>query len=120
MIGEPGFAVFCALKIIWGLAYGPEEVAAQVVFVEFIPEELRGRMYALMNVVMSAAGLLGTAIAGPLSDRYGPTIAMFVAGLLFIAATLYAFAFSKGAHQIAQVRFEHPTQSDAATPQIDR
>jgi hypothetical protein len=60
-------------------------------------------MYAVMSVVISCASLVGAAVAGPLTDSLGPTTTMFIAGLIFIAATLISFAAGPGARALRQV-----------------
>jgi MFS family permease len=103
MITRPGYYWFLALWFLWGIAYGPEEVVGQVAFAQLVPEEFRGRMYAVMSVVISCASLVGAAVAGPLTDSLGPTTTMFIAGLIFIAATLISFTAGPGARALRQV-----------------
>jgi Na+/melibiose symporter-like transporter len=62
-----------------------------------MPEEMQGRMFSLMTIVMSTAGLIGAAVAGPVSDAFGPHLAMVLAGMLCIGATLFTFGWGKGA-----------------------
>jgi predicted MFS family arabinose efflux permease len=104
MVAQPGFLTFCLLWVVWGLAYGPEEVATQLVFVRAVAEEMQGRLFSLMNVVMTLATGLGTAVVGPLSDHLGPTRTMAIAGVIFIAATLGCFAIGPGARAIGTVK----------------
>ncbi|MGO1944764.1 MAG: MFS transporter [Ancrocorticia sp.] len=100
---ESGIVIFCLLWFIWGLAYGPEEVVGQLVFVRAAPAAVRGRMFSLMTVVMSSGLLVGNAVAGPLSDGLGPQWAMVCAGVVFIFATFLSFGIGKGANAISQI-----------------
>jgi len=95
MFLSPGLVLFGLLWFIWGLAYGPEDVITQIAFVKVVPTEMQGRMYALMGVVMAIAGVVGTALVGPLSDNLGPTLTMTLAGVIFIGSTLLCFATGK-------------------------
>lgn len=92
---QPGYLVFCLLWMVWGLAYGPEEVVGRLAFVKATPPEFQGRMFSLMTVVTSLATLIGSGLAGPVCDRFGPHIAMVIAGVLFIVATLGSFGFGR-------------------------
>ncbi len=103
MIFQPGYVLFCVLWLIWGLAYGPEEVVSQLAFVKVTPPALQGRMFSLMTVVMSAATLVGSGVAGPVSDHFGPHIAMVLAGILFIAATLVSFGFGHAGRALSEL-----------------
>jgi len=103
MFFQPGLIIFGILWLIWGLAYGPEEVIENVAFVKVVPSEMLGRMYALMGVVMGLAGMVGTALVGPISDNIGPTYAMTLAGIIFIFATVSCFAIGKGGRILATI-----------------
>ena len=100
---QPGLLLFGLLWLVWGLAYGPEEVIENVAFVKVVPPEMQGRMYALMGVVMSIAGLVGTALVGPISDNLGPHLAMTLAGIVFILATVICFIVGKGGKILASI-----------------
>ena len=100
----PSFAVVCALWVVWGLAYGPEEVVAQLAFVRSIPDEFQGRVFSLMTVVFSSATLVGSAVAGPLTDATSPQAAMLVAGGIFLAATISAFGIGRSAEAFKRVK----------------
>jgi len=104
MLAHPGYLWFCLLWVVWGVAYGPEEVATQVLFVAVVDADMRGRLFSLMNVVMSSAFFIGMAAVGPLSDHLGPTITMGVAGVIFIVATLGSFGVGRGARALGAVR----------------
>jgi len=103
MLAHPPFIAFCVLWVIWGIAYGPEEVVTQLVFVKAVSVPMQGRLFSLMNVVMTIGSLIGTAVVGPMSDKLGATHTMAVAGVIFIAATLFSFAFGRGARAIASL-----------------
>jgi DHA3 family macrolide efflux protein-like MFS transporter len=103
MVWQPPYVIFCLLWIMWGLGYGPEEVATQVLFAKVVRPDMSGRLFSLMNVVMTLASFIGMIMVGPLSDNLGPTISMAIAGLIFIGATLASFAFGDGAKAISAV-----------------
>lgn len=94
MLGTPSIALFGMLWLIWGLAYGPEEVLTQSMFAETVPEELLGRSYSVIGVAMSAASIVGYAVAGAVISELGPSQAMALAGAVFIVATTWAFGWS--------------------------
>lgn len=108
---EPNFMLFCILWFIWGLAYGPEEVVGNLVFVKSSPKEMQGRLFSLMTVVMTGGMLLGNSVVGPISDAFGPQWAMFLAGIIFISSTVFSFAFGKGAKRISLIKLYDPQTS---------
>lgn len=110
MIAHPGYLAFCLLWIAWGLAYGPEEVVGQVAFAKAIPEQFQGRVYSLMSIVLALATIVGSALAGPLTDHLGPTTAMGIAGIGFLVATLGFFLVGPAAKalQATELDDDHP------------
>lgn len=106
MISHPGYIVFCLLWLAWGLAYGPEEVVGQVAFARAIPEQFQGRVYSLMSIVLALSTIVGTAVAGPLTDHLGPTTAMFVAGIGFLGATLGFFSVGPAARALQATQLD--------------
>jgi MFS family permease len=88
----PGYIVFCVLWFVWGLSYGPEEVLTQLLFAEAIEDDLRGRLYSFMGVVFAAATILGYAVAGGITQVLGASWAMALAGVIFIAASVFSFS----------------------------
>ena len=114
MFFQPGLIIFGVLWLIWGLAYGPEEVIENVAFIRVVPPDMQGRMYALMGVVMGLAGMVGTALVGPISDNIGPTYAMTLAGIIFIFATVSCFAIGKGGRILATINVSDDSSTNEA------
>lgn len=109
---EPNFILFCILWFVWGIAYGPEEVVGNLVFVKSSPEEMQGRLFSLMTVVMTGGMLVGNSVVGPISDIFGPQWAMFLAGLIFLLSTIFSFAFGRGAKEISLIKIYDPPVSE--------
>lgn len=93
VLARPVYLVFCVLWVIWGVAYGPEEVITQLVFAQAVPDSVRGRAYSVVGVVMSVASMVGYLAGGELTAHLGAPQTMAIAGYLFIGASAWSFAF---------------------------
>lgn len=80
---------------VWGAAMGPEMVIGEMLVVESVPEETRGRAFAAMGVLLMLGLAVGYGIAGPMIETIGPratiawtSIALLGLGLLWIGPAL--------------------------------
>ena len=103
ILGHPPFPAFCLLWVIWGLAYGPEEVITGLIFAQAVPDSLRGRAYSVVGVVMSTASIIGYLAGGELTAHIGATQTMAIAGYVFIVASAWSFGFSALAREIPRL-----------------
>jgi len=73
--------------LIWGVAYGPELVLAEVLLVQSVPEAVRGRAWGAYAVLALLGSSAGYAVAGPLLEWLGPraTLAWMSPVLLALA-----------------------------------
>jgi len=78
-------AVVVALAFLAGIAYGIVAIASQTQLQEDLPEEVRGRVFGVLNMLVSVASILPIIIVGPISDLIGTT-----AVILFIAIAVTA------------------------------
>lgn len=92
ILAHPSFIVLVVLWLIWGLAYGPEEVFSQLLFAEAADAKFLGRIYSFMAIAFTMGSLVGYAIAGPLSDSLGPVLTVSIGGIVFLASTIGTFA----------------------------
>lgn len=75
----PDWRVLAASWLLWGLAYGPEEIVSDVALVTHTAPTLLGRTYAGVTTAASAGQVVGAVVGGVLGDLVGPRI--LVAGL---------------------------------------
>jgi MFS family permease len=70
-----------------GAAYAVTSVSAQTTLVESMPADVRGRVFGVLASIVSAASLVPSLIAGPLSDRVSTSATIALAGAaLFLVA----------------------------------
>ena len=75
-------AVVIVLAFLAGIAYGIVAISSQTQLQEDLPEEVRGRVFGVLNMLVSVGSFLPIIIVGPISDLIGTT------EVLLIVATL--------------------------------
>jgi MFS family permease len=78
-------AVVVALAFLAGIAYGIVAISSQTQLQEDLPEEVRGRVFGVLNMLISVASILPIIIVGTISDLIGTT-----AVILFVAIAVTA------------------------------
>jgi MFS family permease len=69
-----------------GIAYGFVAIPSQTQLQEDLPEDVRGRVFGVLNMLVSIASFLPIIIVGPISDLIGTTLVILgVAALILIA-----------------------------------
>lgn len=86
----PGLALFATLMlpVAAGAVIIDTTIGARVQLGS--PDEMRGRVIAVLGIVGAASGALGGPLLGWLSDSLGPRLALQIGGVSTIAATLLA------------------------------
>ncbi len=74
-------AVVVGIGFLAGIAYALVAIPAQVGLQEELPEEVRGRVFGVLNMLVSVASFVPIIIVGPLSDNFGTTVVLVVVGL---------------------------------------
>src|SRR6185369_1519151 len=79
-------AVVVAIAFLAGICYGIVAISAQVQLQEDIPPDGRGRVFGVLNMLISVASILPIIIVGPISDLFGTTaVILFVAALVALS-----------------------------------
>jgi MFS family permease len=85
-------AVVVVIAFFAGIAYGFVAIPSQTQLQEDLPEDVRGRVFGVLNMLVSVASFLPIILVGPISDLIGTTavivlvaIAVLVAGLASVA-----------------------------------
>jgi MFS family permease len=80
-------AVVVAIAFMAGICYGIVAISAQVQLQEDIPADVRGRVFGVLNMVISVASILPIIIVGPIADIPGvgttPVVLFLAAFVLF-------------------------------------
>ena len=84
----PAFSLMLAVSVIGGAAGGAVNVARSLIVQRSVPDGIRSRVFAVVEVVASASFILGLACAGPAIALLGVRTAYVVAGLGFALSAL--------------------------------
>ncbi len=74
-------AVVLGIAFLAGIAYALVAIPAQTGLQEELPEEVRGRVFGVLNMLVSVASFLPIIIVAPISDHFGTTVVIVVVGL---------------------------------------
>jgi len=79
-------AVVVFIAFVAGVAYGAVAIPSQTQLQEDLPEEVRGRVFGVLNMLVSVSSFLPIIIVGPISDLIGTGTVMLVVGVGVLAA----------------------------------
>jgi MFS family permease len=88
-------AVVVALGFLAGVAYGIVAISAQTQLQEDIPEEARGRVFGILNMLVSVSSIAPIIIVGPIADLFGTTAVILGVAVLVLVSGIYSI-FSRG------------------------
>jgi MFS family permease len=74
-------AVVIAMAFIAGIAYGVVAISSQTQLQEDLPQEVRGRVFGVLNMLVSVGSILPIIIVGPISDLIGTTAVILIVAL---------------------------------------
>jgi MFS family permease len=74
-------AVVVAIAFCAGIAYALVAIPAQTGLQEDLPEEVRGRVFGVLNMLVSTASFVPIIVVGPISDVVGATVVIVFVGL---------------------------------------
>lgn len=74
--------VVVAIAFVAGVAYAAVAIPAQTELQEEIPEDVRGRVFGILNTLVSVASFLPIIIVGPVSDTVGTAPVLLAAASL--------------------------------------
>ncbi len=70
-----------------GVSYAFVAVPAQTALQEELPEDVRGRVFGVLNTLVSLASFLPIIIVGPVADVIGPTAVIIICAAVVVGAT---------------------------------
>ncbi len=74
-------AVVIAMAFVAGIAYGIVAISSQTQLQEDLPTEVRGRVFGVLNMLVSVGTFLPIIIVGPISDLIGTTAVILIVAL---------------------------------------
>ena len=79
-------AIVVFIAFVAGVGYGCVAIPAQTQLQEDLPEEVRGRVFGVLNMLVSVSSFLPIIIVGPISDLIGTVTVMLVVGVGVLAS----------------------------------
>jgi MFS family permease len=77
-------AIVIFVAALAGIAYAFVAIPAQTQLQEDLPEDVRGRVFGVLNMLVSTASFLPIIIVGPIADLVGTTIVIYVVAALIV------------------------------------
>lgn len=71
-------AIVVVIAFFAGIAYGLVAIPSQTQLQEDLPADVRGRVFGVLNMLVSVSSFLPIIIVGPISDLVGTTVVIFV------------------------------------------
>ena len=81
-------AIVVVIAFFAGIAYGLVAIPSQTQLQEDLPADVRGRVFGVLNMLVSVASFLPIIVVGPISDLVGTTSVIFVVALGVLFAGL--------------------------------
>ena len=78
-----------------GLAYGFVAVPAQTQLQEELPSDIRGRVFGVLNMLVSVASFLPIILVGPIADTVGASPVVLATALLVLLAASGSILWAK-------------------------
>jgi MFS family permease len=77
-------AVVVVIAFFAGISYGLVAIPSQTQLQEDLPEDVRGRVFGVLGMLVSVASFLPIIIVGPISDFVGTTAVIFVMAIVVL------------------------------------
>ena len=78
-------SIVVAIAFIAGVCYAVVAISAQTQLQEELPEDVRGRVFGILNMLVSVASLLPIMVVGPAADLVGSSAVLLVVSLAVCA-----------------------------------
>ncbi|HSL75590.1 MAG TPA: MFS transporter [Candidatus Limnocylindrales bacterium] len=79
-------AIVVFIAFIAGIAYAAVAIPSQTQLQEDLPEDVRGRVFGVLNMLVSVSSFLPIIVVGPISDLIGTAAVMLVVAIGVLAA----------------------------------
>jgi MFS family permease len=88
--------VVVAIAFVAGIAYAAVAIPAQTELQSEIPGTVRGRVFGILNMLVSVGSFLPIIVVGPISDAIGTMPVIFVAALFVLGVGLLSVVRRRG------------------------
>lgn len=75
-------SIVIGIAFLLGISYAVVAIPAQTQLQEDLPEEVRGRVFGVLNMLVSVASFVPIIVVGPIADFFGTSPVIFTIGLL--------------------------------------
>jgi MFS family permease len=115
-------AIVVVIAFFAGIAYGLVAIPSQTQLQEDLPADVRGRVFGVLNMLVSVASFLPIIVVGPISDLVGTTTVIFAValGVLLIGVLSVATRGPLLASESRPARDPHAVDPIAAALGVDR
>ena len=79
-------SIVVAVAFFAGIAYAAVAIPSQTQLQEDLPEDVRGRVFGVLNMLVSVASFLPILVVGPIADLLGTTIVILIVAILIVAS----------------------------------
>jgi MFS family permease len=79
-------SIVVAVAFFAGIAYAFVAIPAQTQLQEDLPADVRGRVFGVLNMLVSVASFLPILIVGPIADAIGTTLVLSIVAIAIVAA----------------------------------
>jgi MFS family permease len=91
-------SIVVAIAFVAGGCYAAVAISAQTQLQEELPEDVRGRVFGILNMLVSVSSLLPIMIVGPAADLFGASAVLLVVSIVVCAWGLASVIRRAGAH----------------------
>jgi MFS family permease len=84
-----------------GISYGFVAVPAQTQLQEELPEDIRGRVFGVLNMLVSVASFVPIIIVGPIADAIGASPVVLIAAFFVLVAAAGSVMWARPSHEAA-------------------
>jgi MFS family permease len=103
-------SIVVAVAFFAGISYAFVAIPAQTQLQEDLPEDVRGRVFGVLNMLVSVASFLPILVVGPIADVIGTTLVLVVVAIA-IALAGFASIFVRGSLKPAETRSRYDVGS---------
>jgi MFS family permease len=96
-------AIVVFIAFMAGIAYAAVAIPAQTQLQEDLPEDVRGRVFGVLNMLVSVASFLPIIVVGPISDLIGTATVLLVVAFGVLAAGVASVLLHPPSAELARV-----------------
>jgi MFS family permease len=107
--------VVIAVAFVAGVSYAFVAVPSQTALQEELPSDVRGRVFGVLNTLVSVASFLPIIIVGPVADIVGPSAVIVISSVGIATLGIVSFVFARTTHPASALPAEHLEPVDPMT-----